>query len=123
MDYEELIHAYEVDTEFPDVSGIELLDMLLARSDIARFESELTDEQRTRVYKADQRFIEDAPKFYASIQRIAHLEQWRSEHNPQSSDWWWYLDVIAQLEKTFTLSIRPPGEMPSTYLRESVVHE
>ncbi len=122
MNYDKLIHAYEVDTEFPDVSGVELMDMLLARSGIAQIESELTSEQRVRVYKADQRLIEDAPKFYTSIQRIARLEQWRSQHSPQSSDWWWYLDVIAQLEETFHLSIAPLDEMPPAHGRKSVVN-
>ena len=119
MNYDKLIHAYEVDTEFPDVSGIEHLDMLLTRSEIAQIEPELTPEQRRRVYKADQRLIEHAPKFYASIQRIARLEQWRSEHTPQSSYWWWYLDVIAQLEKTFNLSITPLDETPSARVLQS----
>ena len=40
--YDELIAAYEVDVRFPDVSGIEHLDMLLTCSKIAKGERYLT---------------------------------------------------------------------------------
>jgi hypothetical protein len=76
MNYDELVREYEVDVEFPDVSGIEHLDMLLARSEIANIEHHLTDEQRQRVYKADKQLVEHAQQFYESIQRIASLAQW-----------------------------------------------
>jgi hypothetical protein len=43
-DFDKLIGAYEVDVRFPDVSGMEHLDMLLTRSEIARGEHHLTAE-------------------------------------------------------------------------------
>ena len=44
--YDQLVAAYEVDVRFPDVSGMEHLEMLCTRSDIARGETHLTAEQR-----------------------------------------------------------------------------
>ena len=38
---EELVFAYEIATQFPDVSGAEHLDMLLIRSDIEKYKSQL----------------------------------------------------------------------------------
>ena len=34
MSHKELIAAYEVDVQFPDVSGMEHLDMLMTRSEL-----------------------------------------------------------------------------------------
>lgn len=96
-DYEELIAAYEVDVRFPDVSGMEHLDMLLTRSEIARGEHHLTPEQRTRLMEADQVLLQRARLFYQAIQRIADLDAWRRNENVPSTHWWWYLDVLAQL--------------------------
>ena len=65
----ELIAAYEVDVRFPDVSGMEHLDMLLTRSEIARCEPHLTAEQRTRLAEADKVLLQQARPFYQAIQR------------------------------------------------------
>jgi hypothetical protein len=121
MKYDELIHDYEVDVEFPEVSGIEHLDMLLARSDIANIEQELTEEQRQRVSNADQQLIEHAQQFYEAIQRIASLEQWRQQHNVHVTHWWWYLDVIAQLTTAFSVSVAPIFPAASSQVLETVV--
>lgn len=118
MNYNELIHEYEVDVEFPDVSGIEHLDMLLARSEIAEIEHTLTNEQRQRVYKADKHLIEHAQQFYDSIQRIASLDQWRHRHNAQITHWWWYLDVIAQVARSFDISLKPISQRSSSLAGE-----
>ena len=92
-----LVAAYEVDVRFPDVSGIEHLDMLLTRSKIAKGERYLTDEQRARLAKADQVLLQQAEGFYQAIQEIADLETWRREENVPTSHWWWYLDVLARV--------------------------
>ncbi len=54
MNYKELITAYEADVQFPDVSGMEHLDMLMARSEIARNEAHLSDAERQRVLNAER---------------------------------------------------------------------
>ncbi len=97
MNYKDLIAAYEVDVQFPDVSGMEHLDMLMIRSEIARHERHLSDEERRRVLQADSRLLQQAGRFYEAIQRVADLASWRRDENIAATDWWWYLDVIAQL--------------------------
>lgn len=96
-DYDELIAAYEIDVRFPDVSGMEHLDMLLTRSEIAKREQHLSAEQRARLAEADRVLLEQARRFYEAIQRIADLDAWRRDENVPPSHWWWYLDVLAQL--------------------------
>ena len=57
---EELVFAYEVATQFPDVSGAEHLDMLLIRSDIENYTSQLTHAQMQRLALADNRLMRQA---------------------------------------------------------------
>jgi hypothetical protein len=97
MNYKELITAYETDVQFPEVSGMEHLDMLMTRSRIAQYASHLSDEERRRVLEADQLLLRQAKQFYQSIQDIADLASWRRDENVPVTHWWWYLDVIAQL--------------------------
>lgn len=103
MNYKELIAAYETDVQFPEVSGMEHLDMLMTRSRIAQHASHLSDEERRRVLEADQLLLRQVKQFYQSIQKpltlpsIADLASWRRDENVPVTHWWWYLDVIAQL--------------------------
>jgi hypothetical protein len=96
-DYDKLIAAYEVDVRFPDVSGMEHLDMLLTRSEIAKGEHGLTAEQRTRLAEADKVLLQQARRFYQAIRKVADLDAWRRDENVPPAHWWWYLDVLAQL--------------------------
>ena len=95
--YDQLVAAYEVDVRFPDVSGMEHLEMLRTRSDIAKNETHLTAEQRARLAEADKLLLQQARRFYQAIQRIADLEAWRRQQDTPPAHWWWYLDVLAQL--------------------------
>ena len=97
--YETLVAAYEVDVRFPDVSGMEHLDMLLTRSEIARGELWLTTEQRVRVAKADRMLLEQARSFYEAIQEIANLQLWRRDENVPPAHWWWYLEKLVKVER------------------------
>jgi hypothetical protein len=97
MSYKELIAAYEVDVQFPDVSGVEHLDMLMTRSEIAQNALHLSDEERMRVLNADRLLLQRAKQFYESIQSIADLSSWRRDESVPPTHWWWYLDVIVQL--------------------------
>jgi hypothetical protein len=95
MTNEERIFAYEVDTDFLDISGMEYIEMLYNRSEIAKIEETLSAVQRTRLAQADQRLLRDAYLFYDAIQQIADLKRWREKDNPSPDHWWWYLDVLA----------------------------
>jgi hypothetical protein len=97
MNYKELLSAYETDVQFADVSGMEHLDMLMVRSEIARHEPHLTDEERQRLLKADSLLMQQAGQFYQSIQSIADLASWRRDENVPVTHWWWYLDVVTQM--------------------------
>jgi hypothetical protein len=94
--YDELIAAYEIDVRFPDVSGMEHLDMLLTRSEIARGEPHLTNGQRIQLAEADKVLLQQAQHFYRAIQGITDLEVWRRDENIPPAHWWWYLDVLVQ---------------------------
>lgn len=121
MNYNDLIDDYEVDVDLPDVSGIEHLDMLLTRSELAAIEQELTPAQRQRLYQADQMLIEHAQPFYDAIRKIASLEQWRRQHDAQITHWWWYLDVIAQMSNEFQLSVTPVYHYDSRRVSEMAI--
>ncbi|MCL4297555.1 MAG: hypothetical protein KJ077_17580 [Anaerolineae bacterium] len=96
-DYAKLLSAYEVDVRFPDVSGLEHLEMLHTRSELAQGMSHLTVEQYTRLVEADKILVQQARRFYQAIQQVADIEEWRRLENPPVAHWWWYLDILAQL--------------------------
>jgi hypothetical protein len=95
MTNEERIAAYEADTDFLDISGMEYIEMLYNRNEIAKIEAELSPAQKARLAQADQRLIRDAHLFYAAIQSIADLQRWREHDHVSPDHWWWYLDVLA----------------------------
>ena len=97
--YSELIAAYEIDVRFADVSGMEHLDMLRVRSEIAQCAVNLTVEERERVVEADKVLLRQVYQFYQAIQKVADLAAWRRAENIPVTHWWWYLDVLAQLPK------------------------
>jgi len=112
MGYKELVAAYEVDVQFPDVSGMEHLDMLMTRSEIARNELHLSDQERQRVLDADRLLLQRARQFSASIRRIADLASWRRDEAVPATHWWWYLDVIVQLPLPMEGFIGPAAQRP-----------
>ncbi len=103
---EKLILAYETDVRFPDVSGIEHLDMLLARTKIEENKENLTLEQQARLAVADNYLVQQSQLFYKAISQIADLEQWRKNARATTSQWWWYLDVLAY-SKPWTNIVEP----------------
>lgn len=102
----DLLTAYEVDVRFPDVSGMEHLDMLLIRSELATADRDhlLTIEQCARLAEADRILASQAGRFYKAIRRIADLEAWRRQESAPPEHWWWYLDVLAQAPSSVTAS-------------------
>ena len=95
---EEKLSAYEVDVGFPEVSGMEHLQMLWARSELHEADRLLDSEQKTRLARADRKLLQQAQSFYEAIQAIADLTSWRERAGGVTPEhWWWYLDVLAQL--------------------------
>ncbi|HEY88124.1 MAG TPA: hypothetical protein G4N98_00090 [Thermoflexia bacterium] len=111
--YEELLTAYEVDVEFPDVSGMEHLHMLMRRSEIEVGEPHLTGAQRQRLLKADKDLFRQAKRFYESIDRMADLASWRHNQNVTFAQWWWYLDIVARLPVFTELPTIPAQFQPA----------
>jgi len=91
---ENRLSAYEVDVQDPEVSGMEHLEMLFNRSELAKVESTLNPEQRKRLAIADQKLIQQVQQFYQAIQSIANLQSWREHKQEPPEHWWWYLDVL-----------------------------
>ena len=95
---EEKLAAYEVDVGFPEVSGMEHLQMLLVRSELHEADHRLDSKQKTRLARADRMLLQQAQSFYEAIQGIADLTSWRERAGGVTPEhWWWYLDVLAQL--------------------------
>ena len=94
-DLEKLLLVYETDVRFPDVSGMEHLDMLLTRTTLEEHKERLSHEQRARLATADQRLVQQSNRFYSAISQVADLTAWRDNVHAPVSHWWWYLDVLA----------------------------
>jgi hypothetical protein len=106
---EELVSAYEVDVDFPDVSGMEHLQMLMTRSELHELEMQLSAAQKQRLLAADQKLLKQAGRFFQAIQSIADLAQWRQMEAVTPDQWWWYLDVLAQLPENALVSLSHDG--------------
>lgn len=92
---EKLLFAYETDVQFPDVSGMEHLDMLLTRTKIEENKGCLSQKQRERLATADQTLLQQSNQFYTAIRQVVDLTAWREQVEASPSHWWWYLDVLA----------------------------
>jgi hypothetical protein len=92
---EHLLLAYETDARFPDVSGIEQIDMLLNRTELENNRALLSPEQQDRLLTADQQLAQQIHIFDATIAKIVDLNGWREKINPPPTHWWRYLDVLA----------------------------
>lgn len=93
----QLLEHYLVDVEFPDVSGIEHIQMLQIRDELATVEDTFSPDERRKLAAADKRLLEQAAAFYAELSRFLDLAQDRQTYSIPPERWWWYLDVLAQL--------------------------
>ena len=100
----ELLQAYVVDTRYPDVSGIEHLQMLRRRSELVNLEHTLNHEERRQLAEADARLSAHAAEFLAELSRFVDLVTERRRLRTPPSHWWWYLDVLVQVP------VMPMGE-------------
>lgn len=97
MELEKLLTQYETDVRFPDVSGMEHLDMFLTRSRLAELKDGLSAEQAARLADADQWLLHNAGQFYRAILAVADLTAWREDAGVSPDHWWWYLDVLTNV--------------------------
>ena len=92
-----LLKNYCVSVEFPDVSGAEHLEMLQIRDRLTEIESQLTEEEKILLTKADCQLVENASSFYQELSRFINLTENRKAQCISPQRWWWYLDVLAVL--------------------------
>ncbi len=100
---ESWLTQYETDVRFPDVSGMEHLDMLITRSNIAANKNRLTPEQVNRLLVADEALFQNAERFTRAITAVGELAEWRNARVISPEEWWWYLDVLVSVPQ-FTLA-------------------
>jgi hypothetical protein len=86
---------YLVAVQHPEVSGFELLDMLMARDKLLEEWASLTPQQQMQATAADQQLIAHATIVVAELSRLTELSYERQHRKPSPEQWWWYLDVLA----------------------------
>jgi hypothetical protein len=96
-----LLKNYCVSVEFPDVSGAEHLEILLIRDRLREIESQLNQEEKTLLTKADRQLIKKVKDFYQELSRFVNLTESRKAQFIPPERWWWYLDVLALLPISF----------------------
>lgn len=91
-----LLEQYTVDVDYPEVSGIEHLQMLETRSKLHLLEPQLSVEDRRLLNIADHKLATEAIHFFEELKRFVNLAEERRQRKVKPEEWWWYLDVLAQ---------------------------
>ncbi len=92
-----LLETYLVDVDYPTVSGIEQLQMLETRTQLATLDLALSAGERQALEQADQTLLRHAEQVLVELQRFVDLAAERRERNIHPDWWWWYLDVIVKV--------------------------
>jgi hypothetical protein len=101
-----LLKKYIINTEFPDASGAEQLEMLQLRDRLLAVESNLSEQEKEQLSQADRRLIQQAPQVLQELSQFIDLGATRRTQEIPAERWWWYLDVLAQIQ-----SINYPSEI------------
>jgi hypothetical protein len=92
---QELIQYLLEATDYPEVSGFELLEVLDIRSRLAPREPLLIGDDRDLLEKVDKRLLQMADVLLERISEVANLCEMRHRSHILPSHWWWYLDEIS----------------------------
>jgi hypothetical protein len=103
-----LLEHYMTSVEFPEVSGLEHLEMLQIRDKLFELEATLSDGEKEALNKADRRLVERVAEFHKGLSRFINFEQRRQAQQIPATHWWWYLDVLAQLPELYPLAVEQP---------------
>ena len=103
-----LLKHYQIDVDFPGVSGAEMLEMLLIRDQLAEQEGLLTPVEREVLAVSDRQLLRQAALFHAELSRFIDLAQRRQEKRILPDRWWWHLDVLAELPAGAVISVEEP---------------
>jgi hypothetical protein len=92
-----VLHHYWIAVQHPDVSGFELLEMLLARDQLFAEWASLTPQQQAQIANADQQLLSHTAEVVAELSRMTDLQYEREQRHPSPEQWWWYLDVLSHI--------------------------
>ena len=92
-----LLEQYRVDVDYPEVSGIEHLQMLETRSKLFAVELQLSATERRILLAADRKLAMQALGFLSELERFVNLADERRQRKVVAEEWWWYLDVLVQI--------------------------
>ena len=92
-----LLEQYRVDVDYPEVSGIEHVQMLETRSKLFAIESQLSATERRILLAADRKLAMQALGFLSELERFVNLADERRRRKVVAEEWWWYLDVLVQI--------------------------
>jgi len=93
----ELLKNYLIDTQHPDVSGIEHLQMLRNRTKLAALMASFSAREQQQLAIADQMLVAHAHEFVVELSRFINFAEERRRLQITPEQWWWYLDIIAEL--------------------------
>ena len=96
------LRYYSGCVKFPNVSGIEHLDMLFVRDDLEAQIDSLSQAEQEQLAEADRRLITQAAAFHRELLRFTSMEYQRELRKVPPSHWWWYLDVLSYLPQFAT---------------------
>jgi hypothetical protein len=92
-----LLQRYLIDTEFPEVSGAEHLEMLQVRDRLLALEPTLSSEEKEQLTQGDRHLIHHAPQVLQELSQFVDLAVQRRIQEISAERWWWYLDVLTQM--------------------------
>lgn len=99
-----LLQQYAIATEFPDASGAEQLEMLQLRDRLLEAEATLSPQEKELLSQADHRLIQQASQVLLELSQFVDLAAQRRLQDISAVRWWWYLDVLAQIQQDALLS-------------------
>ena len=77
----------------------------MIRDKVANVEAEINPVEQKILSDADKKLITNAKLIYQEISRFINLADYRQKHHISSKQWWWYLDVFANLSHYLELSV------------------
>jgi hypothetical protein len=98
---------YKVAVQHSDVSGFEMLDMLMVRDQLEARWNRLTLHEQNEVLAADRQLLSHADQFFAALSQVTRFDYERKQRQPGPERWWWYLDVLVQLPQSFRFESQP----------------
>jgi hypothetical protein len=98
---------YKVAVQHPEVSGFEMLDMLMIRDRLEVQWNRLTLQEQNEVLASDRQLLSHADQFFAALSQVTSFDYERQHRQPGPEQWWWYLDVLVQLPQPSHFDSQP----------------